>query len=314
MKTTDHLFWVEKYRPTKISDCILAKGLRERFESVLETESLPHFLFHGDPGSGKTTVAKALCNELNLTMKFINGSKDSGIGTLRDDIVTFASLKGISGGRKCVIIDEADYLNQQSTQPALRGVLEAYSKQTSFILTCNDPTRVIEAVQSRCALIDFTIPESERSSVYKQFVKRLHQILKNEKVSTTKADLLAVSKHFFPDFRKTIGEIQSYVQGNDSKLDQGILGEAISFDDAFDLMKKNDFAKMRKWAADNSRKDPKTVYNYLYTKCYGKLVPETIPLAVKAIQIHMDMHTRSLIPEITILSALVAIYEQCEFK
>ena len=217
----DDFLWVEKYRPKDIQSCILPKALQTTLTEFISNGDIPNCILSGGPGVGKTTAAKAMLDELGLTYMFINGSEESGIDVLRTKIKNFASTVSLHGGRKYLILDEADYLNPQSTQPALRGFIEEFHKNCGFILTCNYKNRLIPPLHSRCSVIDFTIPNSEKIKLAEKFFKRAMNILKEEDIKFEPKVVSEVIMKFFPDWRRVLNELQRYsVSGN---IDAGIL-------------------------------------------------------------------------------------------
>ena len=243
----DHYLWVERYRPHTINDCILPQSLKDTFKQYIATGQLPHFLLSGSPGCGKTTVARALCEEIGADYIFINGSDESGIDTLRTKIRSFASTISLTDAKKVVIIDEADYLNPNSTQPALRSFMEEYADNCRFIFTCNFKNRIIEPLHSRCAVIDFKIIGEEKKEVAAHFFKRVVGILNKEGVEFDKKVVAELVQKHFPDYRRVINELQRYsVSG---KIDSGIFVNigAESYRTLFNLLKEKNFTEVRKW-------------------------------------------------------------------
>lgn len=269
--------WVEKYRPSKIKDAILPKGLAKSFQDMVNRDELPNMLFTGSAGVGKTTVAKALCNEMGLDYLMINGSEDGNIDTLRGKIKHFASTVSLQGGLKVVILDEADYLNPQSTQPALRGFMEEFSDNCRFILTCNFKNRIIDPLHSRCSVYDFSIPTAEKPVIASAIYKRITAILSEEGVEYDNAVVADLTKKYFPDFRRIINELQRYsVSGI---IDEGILvnlGEE-SFKKLIGVLKNKEFGKMRAWVADNSDIDTNVIFRKIYDGANEYLEPNSIP-------------------------------------
>src|SRR5210317_2291010 len=222
----NEFLWVEKYRPRTIEQCILPKSLKETFKSQIQNKELPNMMFTGTAGTGKTTVARSLCQELGLDYILINGSEESGIDTLRNKIKHFASTVSLTGSVKVVILDEADYLNPQSTQPALRGFIEEFSNNCRFILTCNFKNRIIEPLHSRCSVVEFSIPNAEKSQMAREFYQRVQEILKNENVESDNATVAEVVKTYFPDWRRVLNELQRY--SATGRIDAGILANKSS--------------------------------------------------------------------------------------
>ena len=216
----DHLLWTEKYRPSKIEDCILPEAVKKTFQEYVDRKEIPNLLLSGTAGVGKTTIAKALCQEVGCDYIVINGSDESGIDVLRNKIKNYASSMSLHGGRKVVIIDEADYLNPNSTQPAMRGAIEEFASNCSFIFTCNFKNRIIDPIHSRCSVIDFKVNGS-KAKLASQFMKRVEWILEQEKVDYDKQVVAAVITKHFPDNRRILNELQRYSASG--TIDNGIL-------------------------------------------------------------------------------------------
>jgi DNA polymerase III delta prime subunit len=273
----DDFLWVEKYRPHKIEDCILPESLKTTFSEFVKQGNIPNLLLTGSQGTGKTTVARAMCEELGLDYIEINGSMNGGIDTLRTEIKNFASTISFTGTRKMVILDEADYLNAQSTQPALRNFMEEFSKNCGFILTCNFKNRIIEPLHSRCSIIEFKIPSSQKPKLASQFHKRACGILEQEGIEFDKAVVAEVVTKHFPDWRRVLNELQRYsVTG---KIDSGILsnlGEE-NFKGLVDLLKNKRFNDMRKWVAENLDTEPTAFFRKFYDLSSTYMKPNSIP-------------------------------------
>lgn len=276
----NEFLWVEKYRPNKISQCILPKDLKETFESLLENRELPNMMLTGTAGTGKTTVAKALCDQLGVDYILINGSEESGIDTLRNKIKHFASTVSLTGSVKAVILDEADYLNPQSTQPALRGFIEEFSSNCRFILTCNFKNRIIEPLHSRCTVIEFKTPTNQKSDIAAQMLERLEVILDYEQIKYEKPVLAELIIKYFPDFRRTINEVQRYSASG--KIDTGILVQIsdLAIEDLIRFLKEKDFRSMRKWVSNNMDSDPSTIFRKLYDSMTDKVQDKSVPQMV----------------------------------
>ena len=257
------LLWTEKYRPQIIEDCILPERLKKPFQEYVNQKNIPNLLLSGGAGVGKTTVAKAMCNEIGCDYMIINGSDESGIDTFRTKIKNYASSMSLSGGRKVIIIDEADYLNPNSTQPALRNAIEEFASNCSFIFTCNFKNRIIEPLHSRCAVIDFALKNGEKDKMAVAFMKRTLSVLESEKIQFDKPVVAELIKKHFPDFRRVLNELQRYSQFG--KIDTGILAQIgdISISEIIRFMKDRDFGSVRKWVA-TQEVDPNTLYRKLY--------------------------------------------------
>jgi len=311
----DEMFlWVEKYRPQKIDDCVLPESLKNTFRQYIEQGELPNFLFTGTAGVGKTTVAKALCNEIGAEYMMINGSEESGIDTLRTKIKGFASTISLTDAKKVVILDEADYLNANSTQPALRGFIEEFANNCRFILTCNFKNRIIEPIHSRCSVVEFKIDNKDKQEIAATFFKRVNQILKNEQIEfDPKVVAELITKHF-PDYRRILNELQRYsVSG---KIDSGILVNMSeeSFRSLIKLMKEKDFTEVRKWVAKNSDADTTSLFRELYDNASQNLESNSIPQLVLILADYQYKAAFVADHELNIMAALTEIMAQCKFK
>jgi DNA polymerase III delta prime subunit len=306
--------WVEKYRPQKIDDCILSLDLKRVFTNIISKGELQNMMFTGTAGTGKTTVARALCNELDLDYIVINGSEESGIDTLRNKIKQFASSVSLSGGYKVVILDEADYLNPQSTQPALRGFIEEFSANCRFILTCNFKNRVIEPLHSRCSVIEFAMPKKERDSLAGQFMQRVQQILAAESINSDPAVLAELIIKYFPDFRRTLNELQRY--SNFGKIDSGILVNVsdVSFDSLMNALKVKDFKKMRQWVADNIDTEPAAMFRKLYDNMNDFVEPQSIPQLVLILADYQYKNSFVADHELNMVACLTEVMAGVKFK
>ena len=276
----EEFLWVEKYRPRTVEDTILPKSLKDTFKQILKGGELPNLLFTGTAGIGKTTVAKAICEELGLDYIIINGSEEGNIDTLRNKIKHFASTVSLQGGYKVVILDEADYLNPQSTQPALRGFIEEFSNNCRFIMTCNFKNRIIEPLHSRCSVVEFAIPKKEREPMAGQFMQRVSEILDKENVEHEKPVLAELIIKHFPDFRRVLNELQRYSLSG--IIDSGILVtlSEVSIQDLMSAMKAKDFKKMRQWVTDNIDVEPAAMFRKIYDNMYDYIEPASIPQVV----------------------------------
>jgi DNA polymerase III delta prime subunit len=310
----DQFLWVEKYRPQKIDDCVLPETLKDTFKQYVSQGELPHFLLSGTAGIGKTTIAKALCNEINADYIMINGSEESGIDTLRTKIKGFASTVSLTDSPKIIIIDEADYLQANSTQPALRSFIEEFSANCRFIFTCNFKNRILEAIHSRCACIDFKIDNKDKQVLLGQFFKRASAILKQENVDFDQKVVAELITKHFPDYRRVLNELQRYsVSG---KIDSGILVNMSqeSFKDLIKLMKDKDFTNVRKWVGKNSDSDTVALFRELYDTSVTYMVPESIPSLVLVLADYQYKAAFVADHELNIMAALTEIMANCKFK
>ena len=307
------LLWVEKYRPKTIEDCILPDALKETFQEFVKRKEIPNLLLSGTAGVGKTTVAKALCNEVGCDYIIINGSDESGIDVLRNKIKNYASSMSLMGGRKVVIIDEADYLNPNSTQPALRGAIEEFASNCSFIFTCNFKNRIIDPIHSRCSVIDFKINGS-KPKLAAQLFKRVENILSQEGVTYDKEVVAAVITKHFPDNRRILNELQRYsVAGT---IDKGILASVsdIQLADLLRALKEKDFASARKWVTNNLDNDPARIFRKLYDSLYESLKPQSVPQLVLILAKYQYQAAFVADSEINLIACLTEIMVDCEFK
>lgn len=272
--------WVEKYRPNKISDTILPKNLKETFQKIVDGEEIPNMLFTGTAGLGKTTIARAICDELGLDYIVINGSEEGNIDTLRGKIKQFASSVSLSGGYKVVILDEADYLNAQSTQPALRGFIEEFSQNCRFILTCNFKNKVIEPLHSRCGVYEFNTSKKDMIDLCGQFMKRLQTILNSEGVKYNNDVVAGLISKYAPDWRRVLNEAQRHsISGSlDTTVIQNDLNDNYSV--LFKSLKNKDFKKMRQWVVNNVDIEPAAIFRGVYDCMEGNVQPQSIPQLV----------------------------------
>ena len=310
---TDFL-WVEQYRPKTIDDCILPDSLKSLFSAFVKKGEISNMLFSGTPGIGKTTVAKALCEQMNCDWIMINGSEEGGIDVLRNKIKNFASTVSLSGGKKVVILDEADYLNPQSTQPALRGFVEEFHKNCRFILTCNFKNRIIEPLHSRFSNIEFKVNPKDKPKLASRLFERAIYILKEQNVSYEDKVLVELITKHFPDFRKLINELQRYsVSGS---IDAGILVN-VSDENLKTLvthLKGKAFSDMRKWVVNNLDNDPVKIFRKIYDTLYTNLEPSTIPHAVLIIADYQYKSAFVADQEINLVACLTELMSQVKFK
>jgi DNA polymerase III delta prime subunit len=310
----ENILWVEKYRPTYIDDCILPKSLKEVFRAYRDKQELQNMLLSGPPGIGKTTVAKALCLETDSPHIIINASESGNIDTLRTTIRDFASTVSFSGKRKVVILDEADYLNANSTQPALRGFMEEFSTNCAFFLTCNFKNKIITPLHGRTTVIDFRIDKKEKPDIAKQFFDRMIFILDNENIEYDVKVLEELVINFFPDFRRAINELQRYSQTG--KIDSGILSSLseIQIKSLIKHLKDKDWKGMRSWVVQNLDNDPTRIFRAIYDSMYDYVKPSSIPPLVLILNDGQRNHSFVADPEINMVSTLTQIMGEIEFK
>ena len=308
----EHLLWTEKYRPKNIEDCILPERLKKPFQEYVTQKNIPNLLLTGGAGVGKTTVAKAMCNEIGCDFMIINGSDENGIDMVRNKITNYASSMPFTGGRKVIIIDEADYLSANA-QAAFRNAIEEFAGNCSFIFTCNFKNKIIEPLHSRCAVIEFTLKASEKSSMAAQFFKRVQTILSDEEIAYETPVVAELIKKHFPDFRRVINELQRFSKFG--KIDTGVLAQIVdvSLADIIKFIKDKDFGAIRKWVASNDV-DPASLYRKLYDNLYEVLKPQSIPQAVIIIADYQYKQAFVADQEINLVACLTELMVSLEFK
>ena len=306
--------WVEQYRPSKIDDCILPKELKKTFQQFVDDNHIPNLILAGGPGVGKTTIAKAMLDQMGVTSMMINGSEESGIDVLRTKIKNFASTVSLEGGRKYLILDESDYLNPQSTQPALRGFMEEFHKNCGFILTCNYKNRLIEPLHSRCGSVDFKITKQEKPQLANAFFKRVKNILEQESIKYDEKVVAELINKYFPDWRRTLNEMQKYSASG--QIDSGILVNLseVSINELMDALKKKEFTVVRKWIVNNLDNDPNRMYRLVYDSLYDYLDGSTIPHAVLLIGKYSYQSAFVADQEINMLACMTELMSTVKFK
>jgi len=310
----DTFLWVEQYRPKTVDECILPKTLKSQLQSYVNKQDISNLILAGGPGVGKTTAARAMLEQIGATYMFINGSEESGIDVLRTKIKNFASTVSLEGGRKYLILDEADYLNPQSTQPALRGFMEEFHSNCGFILTCNYKNKLIAPLHSRCGVVDFTIPKSEKASLAHQFFQRAVSILKENEIKYNEKVVAELINTHFPDWRRILNELQRYsVSG---EIDAGILVNLNekNIKDLMGMMKNKEFTNVRKWVVDNIDNDPVTLFRAVYDNMYEYLEPSTIPHVVVILGEYQYKNAFVADPEINMVACLTEIMARGKFK
>jgi len=308
----EQFLWVEKYRPRKIDDCILPDDLKNTFQKFVDQDNIPNLLLSGTAGTGKTTVARALCDELGCDYIVINGSEESGIDVLRTKIKDFASTVSLAGKVKIVILDEADYLNPNSTQPALRGFIEEFSKNCRFIFTCNYKNRIISPLHSRTTVIDFKITKDDRPKIAARFFKRVVEILENENIPFEEKVVAELINKHFPDYRRTLNELQRY--SSSGAIDSGVLSN-VSEENLKILvssLREKDFKKMRTWVVNNLDNDPSVLFRLLYDNLVSEVVQ--VPQLILLLADYQYKAAFVADAEINLVACLTEIMAACEFK
>ncbi len=308
----EHLLWTEKYRPRTVEDCILPERLKVVFQQYVNQKEMPNLLLAGGAGVGKTTIAKAMCNEIGCDYMVINGSDENGVDTIRVKIKNYASSISLSGGRKVVILDEADYLTPNA-QAILRNAIEEFAANCSFIFTCNYKNKIIDPLHSRCAVIEFNLKNGEKAQMASAFFKRITHILNIEKVEFDEKVIAEVVKKHFPDFRRVINELQRYSKLG--KIDVGILSQIgdISITQIVKHLKEKDFTSVRKWAASTDI-DNTTFFRKLYDALYDIVKPQSIPQAVLILADYQYKQAFVADHEINLVACLTEIMASVEFK
>lgn len=309
--------WSEKYRPLSIKECILPDGLKKTFQDMVDAKHVPDLLLFGPPGVGKTTAAMAMLNELGCDVFLINSSMNGNIDTLRYDILQYASTMSLNGGRKYVILDEADYLNPTSTQPALRNFMQQYSSVCGFILTANYPSKIIEPIRkSRCVEINFAYPKSEAAKLAKEFFARAQNILTLEGIPYDKSVVAQVIQKFYPDWRRVLNELQKYSLSG--QIDSGIfvnLSEQ-NYKELVGHLKANDFTKMRKWVAENIDQDSDVIFRKLYDIVVSSdtFKPGCVPVLVVTLSKYMYQSAFVADKEVNLVACLTEVMVDAEFN
>jgi DNA polymerase III delta prime subunit len=310
----EDFLWCQKYRPKTVDECILPERLKTVFQEFVNSGNIPNLLLSGTAGVGKTTVAIAMCEELNIDYIFINSSDERGIDTLRNKIKGYASTFSFEGKRKVIILDEADYITPEA-QAALRGAIEEFSNNCTFIFTCNFKARLIEAIHSRCSVIDFSLHSDEKPKMAGAFFNRLSEILKLENVDYDKASLIEIIKKFFPDYRRTMNELQRF--SKNGTIDASVIAQVSlvkSIDDLVKSLKDKNFGEMRKWVVLNSDIDCARLYRKIYDGLYVYMKPESIPQAVVILAKYQYQSAFVADQEINLVACLTEIMIECEMK
>jgi DNA polymerase III delta prime subunit len=305
--------WVEKYRPKTIEDTILPKELKDTFKGIIETGEVPNMLFTGTAGLGKTTVAKAICNELDLDYIIVNGSEEGNIETLRGKIKQFASSVSLQGGYKVVILDEADYLNPQSTQPALRGFIEEFSNNCRFILTCNFKNRIIEPLHSRCGVYEFNTTKKQMAGLAETFLKRLCNILKAESVTYEIKEAADIILRHAPDWRRILNEAQRSGTSGHLVVNSRMVGTSDQYNDLLAHLKVKNFKKMRTWVVNNIDVDASAIFRGIYDSMSDKVAPQSIPQLVLILADYQYKNAFVADHELNVVACMTEIMANVEF-
>lgn len=311
---SNEFLWVEKYRPRTVAETILPNDLKQTFQKIVESGELPNMLFTGSAGLGKTTIARAICNELDLDYIIINGSEEGNIDTLRGKIKQFASTVSLQGGVKVVILDEADYLNPQSTQPALRAFIEEFSNNCRFILTCNFKNRIIEPLHSRCGVYEFNV--GDKPTMCGEFMTRCQQILLDEGINVPEPQALAdLIMKYYPDWRRVLNELQRYGIATGS-IDSHVLDNMgdRAFENLFDHLKNKNFKSMRKWVVDNIDTDASAIFRGIYDRMQDKIAPHSIPQVVLILADYQYKNAFVADHELNVVACLTEVMANVEFN
>lgn len=310
---TDELLWVQKYRPQRVADAILPETTKKSFQKFVDDKNIPNLLLTGSPGTGKTTVARAMLEELGCDYIILNAALNRGIDLVRSEISTFASSISLTGGRKYIILDESDYLTPDA-QASMRNLIETFSKNCGFIFTCNFKNRIISPLRSRLSEVDFAIEKTEKPKLAAQFFKRTLAVLKNEEVDFDPKVVAKVIEKHFPDFRRVLNELQKYA-GN-GKIDEGIFADfkQESLDNLFELLKAKNFTEMRKWCADNSDQDVNELFRKIYDIATDKIELKSMPAFVVSLADYMYKSSFVADQEINLVAFLTEIMMEAQFR
>jgi DNA polymerase III delta prime subunit len=309
----DDFLWVEKYRPHTVGECVLPERLKLPFQTYVNDKKIPNMILTGSPGVGKTTIALAMCEEMGVNHMVINGSRERGIDTLRTKIVNYASTISLTGGQKVIIIDEADYLTPDA-QAAMRGTIEEFINNCTFILTCNFKSKLIEAIHSRCPPQDFKLEKEEKPKMAMEMFKKLEFILKTEGVSYEKPVLVKIVEKYFPDYRRTINELQHLATSG--SIDSSALARVANIGklkDLYGFLRDKKFTVMRKWVVDNSDVDTTTVFRAIFDSLVDYLEPSSVPQAVLILSKYQYQSAFVSDQEMNLVACLTEMMVDCEY-
>jgi DNA polymerase III delta prime subunit len=312
MSVVENYLWVEKYRPNNVNECILPESVKKTFNDFIADGEIPHMILSGSAGTGKTTLAKAISNQLNADMLYLNASNENSVEVIRNKVTQFASTVSFEGNLKIVLLDESDYLSINA-QATLRATLEEFHKSTRFILTCNFPQKLIPPLHSRCSHFNFKIDNKDKPAIAAEFFKRVCDILEIEKIVFDKKVIAALVQKYFPDFRKTINELQRY--SSSGTIDSGILMDTnTTFEDLVKHIKEKKFGDIRKWVARNNDIDPSTLFRYFYDNLVSLVEPQNVPEIILLVAQYQDMSSRVVDQEINNMAFLIEVLSAAKWK
>ncbi len=312
---SNEFLWVEKYRPKKVSETILPTELKQTFQNIVDGGEILNMMFTGTAGTGKTTVARAICEELDLDYIVINGSEEGNIDTLRGKIKQFASSVSLSGGYKVVILDEADYLNPQSTQPALRGFIEEFSNNCRFIMTCNFENRIIEPLHSRCSKYTFNFNKKTMTSLCGGFMQRLQGILQEEGVEYDKNVLANIIMKHAPDWRRVLNECQKGSVSGTLNVSNSVSADiSDTYSQLFSAIREKNFKKMRGWVVNNIDVEPASIFRGVYDKMYDYVAPNSIPQLVLILADYQYKNAFVADHELNLVACMTEVMANVEIK
>jgi replication factor C small subunit len=314
----ENFLWVERYRPKTIDECILSDSVKNTFKDFIKTGEIPHLLLSGSAGVGKTTLGRALASELNADLLYVNASNENNVETIRNKVTQFASTVSFEGNLKIVLLDEGDGLSSNGAggagaQGILRATMEEFHHSTRFIITCNFPQKLIAPIHSRCTHFNFKTDNKEKPAIAAAFFKRVCDILEAEKVKFDKKVVAALVQKYFPDFRKTLNELQRYSASGE--IDSGILVDSnTTFEELIKHIKDKKFGEIRKWAARNNDMDPSSLFRYFYDNVGNLVDGPNIPEIILLIAQYQDMSSRVVDQEINSMAFLIEILSAAKWK